>query len=159
MSCCACVITPCSWKVFRGGHLPVVESPALFLRGQILPRRLVRCVHRATVLPLPLLYHAAASGSSTGSKSLDIRRKGALSCRFRLLSVPRVNAEKHLHNLKHTEKTPSAAGLLLRLPRASFILHNVSALSLHCNPTAQAICAVHTSEWLGYYITLFEFHL
>ena len=36
---------------------------------------------------------------------------------------------------------------------------NVSALSLHCNPAAQAICAVHTSEWLGYYITLFEFHL
>ena len=35
----------------QGGHLPVVESPALFLRGQSLPRRLVRCVHRATILP------------------------------------------------------------------------------------------------------------
>ena len=69
---------------FQGGHLPVVESPALFLWGRSLPRRLVRCVHRATILPLPVLYHAAASGSSTGSKSLDIRRKGALSCRFRL---------------------------------------------------------------------------
>ena len=32
----------------QGGHLPVVESPALFLRGQSLPRRLVRCVHRAS---------------------------------------------------------------------------------------------------------------
>ena len=36
---------------FQGGHLPVVESPALFFRGQSLPRRLVRCVHRATILP------------------------------------------------------------------------------------------------------------
>ena len=36
---------------FQGGHLPVVEGPALFLRGHGLPLCLVRRVHRATVLP------------------------------------------------------------------------------------------------------------
>ena len=73
---------------FLGGHLPVVEGPALFLRGQGLPRCLARCVHRASVLPaagivpcrcagfksgFKVRANSAQSRCITGSKSLDIR--------------------------------------------------------------------------------------
>ena len=73
---------------FQGGHLPVVEGPALFLWGQGLPRCLVRCVHRATILPavgivpcrcagfksgIKVRANSAQSRGITGSKSLDIR--------------------------------------------------------------------------------------
>ena len=120
---------------FQGGHLPVVESPALFLLGQSLPRRLVRCVHRATILPLLVLYHAAASGSSAGSKSPDIRRKGALSCRFWLWSVPRVNAENIYKTSNTTKKHPRlpvyCSGCRGRRLRYIFLLNRGSALEAH----------------------------
>ena len=38
----------------QGGHLPVVESPALFLRGQSLPRRLTN-YNNITIIKLPVL--------------------------------------------------------------------------------------------------------
>ena len=57
---------------FQGGHLPVVEGSALSLRGQGLPRYVVRRVHRAQFFLPQLLYHAAVLVSRAGSTSLPI---------------------------------------------------------------------------------------
>ena len=87
-----------------------------------------------------ILYYGVFQANRVGfacvlSQSLDICRKGALSCRFRLWSVPRVNVEKHLQNLKHNEKTPSAAALLRgcqgRRSFYIFLLNRGSALEAH----------------------------
>ena len=64
---------------FQGGHLPVVECPALFLRGQGLPRCVVRCVHRATVLPAGGIVPCRCAGFKSRHKiagySVEKRRK------------------------------------------------------------------------------------
>ena len=59
---------------FQGGHLPVVECPALFLRGQGL-RCIVRRVHRATVLPAAGIVPCCCAAFSAGSKSVQILHK------------------------------------------------------------------------------------
>ena len=95
---------------FQSGHLPVVEGPALFLRGQGLPRCLVRRLHRATVLPaggivpcrcagfksgFKVRANSAQSRFKIGSKSLDIR--------LIFLDIPPKSAE-HFAQIPHKDR-------------------------------------------------------
>ena len=58
-------------KGFQGGHLSVIEGPALFLRGQGLPRCIVRRVHRATVLPAAIVPCSLAGFKSSRKYRAD----------------------------------------------------------------------------------------
>ena len=87
-----------------------------------------------------ILYYGVFQANRVGfacvlSKSLDIRRKGALSCRFWLWSVPRVNAENIYKISNTTKKHPRlpvcCSGCRGRRLRYIFLLNRGSALEAH----------------------------
>ena len=87
-----------------------------------------------------ILYYGVFQANRVGfacvlSKSLDIRRKGALSCRFRLWSVPRVNAEniyKISNTMKKHPRLPVyCSGCRGRRSFYIFLLNRGSALEAH----------------------------